>query len=497
MAARWFDRVPARVHFFAILGLLLALAALWRWVAPARDGFIDPYLWGPTVRDEGYNLASTAFLVLLATLLLLWFLRLLQAYGEHLDLGLALAILPFNAWGAGLRVLEDADLFTPFSEDVATAAPGLPVTSPCVPEVAGGFLHDCFGVLLVSPPIWIWGCLLIYVFARTALIAERAGDRHGPSRALLVYGLSLVTAAAAYVALWAADPPFVRFVAPPWVALVGLASAFALAYGHVRRDGRFEWRRGLLGYATVPVIVVAYYVAVWMTGGRDGWTPTRPQHPEVLVAMLLVPILLGVAVWVQAKALGQPSKRKSTAARPFGVLLYLLLIEAATVLAAFVMMLRAESFAAKIAWAVVGPLAVLAGLGLARTAGHGWGTHPSLLRFADPFSVLLVASQALDAAMTAISIDVYGAGEKHVMANTLMDAVRALHLPAPLSDHTATLAMIGYKIPVALFVIWLLDTYVAGPTARRRDLVLLVKMGAVGVGMVPGIRDGLRLAMGT
>lgn len=114
--------------------------------------------------------------------------------------------------------------------------------------------------------------------------------------------------------------------------------------------------------------------------------------------------------------------------------------------------------------------------------------------YVNPVNLLLIFSQMMDATMTALGIDVFGYSEKHVLPEFLIGWMRD-NGPGFLGDYPATVVMLTVKLAVALLVVWAIDIYAKRDMERYPDLVGLAKMAIIMVGLAPGTRDAVRLAM--
>ena len=100
--------------------------------------------------------------------------------------------------------------------------------------------------------------------------------------------------------------------------------------------------------------------------------------------------------------------------------------------------------------------------------------------FRDPLNLAIVFSHSLDGAATWMGVDYYGYGEKHVLAGFVTQN---------LGGFTFFLS----KIALSFLLVYLLD---AGLKIRDRNLNNLVKLTIILLGLGPGIRDMLRIALG-
>jgi uncharacterized membrane protein len=121
------------------------------------------------------------------------------------------------------------------------------------------------------------------------------------------------------------------------------------------------------------------------------------------------------------------------------------------------------------------------------TAGLFWllaRRDPKLAAFVLPVALLLFASHYLDGAATYRGIDVHGYTEKHV-------------LPSFLIELTGTaLVMLPLKFAVVVLVVYLMDVAFKQDLEESPNLAWLVKVAVMVLGLAPGMRDMLRLAMG-
>lgn len=131
-------------------------------------------------------------------------------------------------------------------------------------------------------------------------------------------------------------------------------------------------------------------------------------------------------------------------------------------------------------------------VGLALTAtflmfliGRFGGKRRELLGlFAAPLNVLLFFGHFLDASATYRGIDAYGYGEKHVLPSFLIEV-----------SGTATV-MFLLKGIVIILAIYILDVLLKDELKDNPRLVGLIKFCILVLGMAPGTRDLMRLAMG-
>ena len=109
---------------------------------------------------------------------------------------------------------------------------------------------------------------------------------------------------------------------------------------------------------------------------------------------------------------------------------------------------------------------------------------PRLASFLLPVAVMLFASHFLDGAATWRGVDAHGYSEKHV-------------IPSLLIELTGTAAvMLPLKFAVVTFVVYLMEVAFREDLEDSPNLAWLVKVAVMVLGLAPGMRDMLRLAMG-
>jgi len=100
-----------------------------------------------------------------------------------------------------------------------------------------------------------------------------------------------------------------------------------------------------------------------------------------------------------------------------------------------------------------------------------------LIRSQENFLVLLF--HLLDATVTFIGVELYGYRELHILPHTLIELFGSAIILFPL------------KIVVLPFVLYVVDSYV-----EEQEMSVFIKMIIMGVGLVPTIRNSLRLVIG-
>ncbi len=133
---------------------------------------------------------------------------------------------------------------------------------------------------------------------------------------------------------------------------------------------------------------------------------------------------------------------------------------------------------------IIPGIAVLATMA---TAGLFWvlsRKNPQLAAFLLPVAILLFASHYLDGVATWRGIEVHGYSEKHVIPSFLIQLTGTASVMLPL------------KFAVVTFVVYLMEVAFKGDLEESPNLAWLVKVAVMVLGLAPGMRDMLRLAMG-
>lgn len=488
-------RLSPWFYMAVLFGGLAAIVVL-SVVFPATfyDGLVYPYLWRPVLFDEGFNPVNTAVLVGLSVLAIGWYQSLFRTYGQRIDVLVFVVGLLYLAIGSGLRVFEDSDLFAPYAEDLARA--GLPPDTSCAPGLGGGFLQECVGAFFVTPLIWIWIGILLFLIARLAYEAELIELGSSARQGFRFYAASAAALWTLHLVGWHLDPAFVRYVPHPAWTAAGFVAGVGLVAWRQRRDGRLNWRWGMIGYGLGGLVLVAHYMATWFLGGVGAWSPGATRG-WVLVGFLVAPTLVVVGLWYKGKALTR-RERTASPTGTFWALVYVVLLEAAFAFGLLVGLDRlARGGSAMDGVVLVGaaPLAVLGGTVLLRSAPR-LVPHADFAVFRDPCNLVFIWAHLADALMTGLGLDVLGAQEKHVVPRSLIAWFDALALPGVLGDYPAAVVMILYKVTIALALVWVLDRKVAPILPHWPNLNLHIKLFLMSVGYAPAARDAIRSAMG-
>lgn len=500
----------------------MSLAA--RFSRPFYAHVVWKYYWGPIAADAhglqcmtvdgvqacgGYNLVNTASWALLLGLLLLWAYRLLAEWRDTMDTEFTVAIVPYLVWGSVYHVLEDADLFAPFGQT----------------EPGTSFFDKYLGAFFITPLIWVEIVLVVVLVYSVGRWAQRVGERRGLGAGLQFYAYFLLALFGLYLALWISQPAFVKHLTSPFVVLVGALLSFLMTWWDARRLGRVSPRTVTFATGIGFLFVGLFYVVTWQTRSSPTWGLPADVEPKWWVLGALV---VGVGLFVAflaglARALSGPrSTTRTGEERRATVHLSLLIV--LTILGGLVVLYGAlgacrladpagpgsSDYPAPCHDARYGPTAAWASwiqvlaipvvfYVLIRLSGR-WaqgtlGTRPMVAVFAHPVNLLMAAGQMTDAFMTSLGIDFYGYQEKHVLPSFLIE--QAGQLPGALGDFATTVVMIPLKLLIVLAVVWLIDVSGREERAGRENLMGLVKLAILMVGLSPGVRDAVRVAMVT
>jgi uncharacterized membrane protein len=114
--------------------------------------------------------------------------------------------------------------------------------------------------------------------------------------------------------------------------------------------------------------------------------------------------------------------------------------------------------------------------------------------FAGGYGLIMLGGQAADAIVTAIGLDVLGAGEKHLLPRILIDWLAAANPPAPISDFPAATVLLAYKLGLVVLASWFLGVRAESWSGTNMRRLALLVVGFVGG--APALRNLLRTAMG-
>lgn len=498
------DRFPSWAYLAGFLAFI-AILALVSWLNAFGDA-VERYLWRPIVLDSGYNPFNTVLLMVVLAFIFAWLYRLLAEWKQEVDFELSLGVIPYLVWGSMFRVMEDSDLFAPFNEDLASQ--GLAAGRSCAPELGGAFVENCLGVLFITPIIYVWITFVAVFFLWVGRRARRVSETAGRTQGLTFVALSFLGLLLLYAAWWASSPGYVRFLPNPLVILLGGLIAWVIVWRTTPRSGHVRPSWVMFSASLIFFVWGAYYIVSWMAGGRADWGPSGPVRWWILVGMVAVPTLLAWGLARKAQALARAPTESAipvrTLERPnrlFGLLCTVLVLEALVVFASLVAIESARAAEVRgflILLAILGPaLVLLVTWWFRRFSAQQLGVHPAMMWFALPINVIMFWGQVVDAVTSSLGIDVLGYHPKQVVPRTLRGVIERLNLPAPFSGFPTTLGLIPAKVLLVLGIIWIIDVARNPEEPRQENLIGLVKLAIIMVGLSPGVRDGVRLAMGT
>jgi len=117
----------------------------------------------------------------------------------------------------------------------------------------------------------------------------------------------------------------------------------------------------------------------------------------------------------------------------------------------------------------------------ALAARGGWRWGPIFLKTEN---VLILFAQFLDASATYRALEAFDYGEKHVLPNALIDATGTAAVMFPL------------KAIAYCACLYLIDVDLKKDLASHPSLKYIIKVAMLVLGLAPGLRDALRVAMG-
>jgi len=110
----------------------------------------------------------------------------------------------------------------------------------------------------------------------------------------------------------------------------------------------------------------------------------------------------------------------------------------------------------------------------------------TFLSFLSPLNLSLLFSHFLDASATFVGIDYFSYREKHVLPSLLIEMTGTAFVMFPL------------KFLIVFLIIYMVDIYYKDEIEEtgQQSLSQLLKLAVIVLGLAPGMRDALRLAMG-
>jgi uncharacterized membrane protein len=125
--------------------------------------------------------------------------------------------------------------------------------------------------------------------------------------------------------------------------------------------------------------------------------------------------------------------------------------------------------------------------------------NPKAKAYLDPINGLLIYSQLLDGFATSIGIDTGAYTEKHVLSDAVIQRTHDLGVAigfGPMADYPSFFGFLPIKLALSLLVVYAIDVSNPKEAQRNPTLIGLVKFAIIMVGLGPGIRDFVRMALG-
>lgn len=487
------ETLPWWVVPLILLGVPLLFAIAVQVEPDLYDEVVWKYYWGPIKADamncaqvsnladdvcaradaegilakSGYNVVNTLSWAVLLGVCILGIAQMLAVFRTPMDDKLIVAATAWVVVGSVAHVLEDVGLFT-------------------------GALQYFF----ITPPIYLlfgaFGIASFLVGQWMRSIAARS-DLHAALRMLWIVH---VVGVLVWLGLWLKDwPQIVVYVNPLWVALFS-AINFLVTRWIVVRQGRVDaslltLTLSLGTYLLVGAYVVTYVTDPWTDLGGDG------MPAAVIIAPALAAAVAGLVYLAAKKA---PKVL-------VGVLVGGGSLLAGVVAVTLVNILLAQRL--QLFDGLHGLAAVAAVLVVALAVGIRWSMKlrpemPTMVplvaaAYALAINLLLVFSQMLDGFATALGIDLLGYQEKHVLSARVIDVFRDFSTDIGWgfgAQYPTFLAFAPVKLLVSLLVVYAIDIHSREDARTHPTMIGLVKFAIIMVGMGPGVRDFVRMALG-
>ncbi len=487
------ERLPVYLVPLILIGVpaLFYIAAQ---LAPVEvgDKIVWQYYWGPIKADAdnvevlvqngveahtGYNLVNTFSWAVLLGVCILGTAQLLARKKAVMDSTLIVGAVGWVVAGSVFHVLEDVSLF------------GAPLQ-----------------YFFITPPIYLlfaaMGVASFVVGHYLKGVAEKAGLERALQKMWFVVVLPIVC----YLMLYL--PPqwnqVHAYVNPVIVALLGLV-AYLLAAWRFRRIGRIEPSE-FVGFMSIGWILLSL-AYVW-TYIYDPWPGVAGKAN---VVALWAPVLAAAVVMVLRWA---PKRWVAWLAIVLGGAMapVILLHGMAFLLSKFGIAWQVSSIPPVtliIAWVITG-LLIVAWMG-SRFEKRRVTLEPRMAMAGLLWiNALLVFAQLLDGFATSIGIDGLAYKEKHVLSAWIIDSMcesfggqvidsRCVEAGAWWvfgAQNPSFLGFLPVKLLVSLLVIYAIDVANPEDAQRHPTMIGLVKFAIIMVGLGPGIRDFVRMALG-
>lgn len=446
------------IYFWVLtVGLIAAVLATGSYLAP--EIFLHEFLWrnfwGPTVTDakqistevrygiqasEDYTLLSEiVYGLILAGALTSIYVHLFKKRGIEVDGRFIASMLPYILFGPLARSLEDASVFCQASTPTLTA---------CDPGI--------FSYVFISPFIYLLTAAAVITHL---LLAHHSREIEQGTRDKLV-GAWLGVQAFVYIAIWAGfQDQFTAIVRP--ISFVALC---VVAYG-------------------------VYVIAIRRYGGRHRtWAVTAWGLPMMLAPMILIGRWALASPWIQdASDLARIAEKAAPVVIP-AVLAFSLIV----VLALFAVRMGLER--ADHRWATY-----FTWLNLGLVWGHmvdGFGTFSAICSD---------ATSRICQGATWLGIETSGYGEKHPVSEIFLSGFQ-VDWGIPIVDPVLNAigagihALDGWGFPAMKLLLVGAIVVLIDRSAEQGDedptLVGLVKLAVLILGLAPGTRSVVRVALG-
>ncbi len=127
-----------------------------------------------------------------------------------------------------------------------------------------------------------------------------------------------------------------------------------------------------------------------------------------------------------------------------------------------------------------------------------WGKE-SAVAYTVPINLFIVFSQMVDAFSTGVGVDLSGYTEKHVLSEGLRAGFQDLSRNIGFEQGVLYPTFLGFapvKLIVSLLVIYAIDISGKEDMKRYPTMMMLIKFAVIMVGIGPGLRNSLRMALG-
>lgn len=478
------------------------------------DQFVFKYYWEPIKKDLGFNPINTASWAVLLGALLFLLDRIVKKVEQPMTFSVILAVVPYIVGGSIVRVMEDTKLFT-----------------------------EPLRFFLITPIIYVVIAAVAVIWLVIGHVLRKRSDDVGLDGALKALGVWLAAVWVGYSAWAFAGDDLVLFgptdfaVTSSLVLLGCLAVPFVYFYKDAKRRDTFDQVGVMALFGTAFLLFAMYFAVLWHSGVQWGPKEGRESVLWVYIVMILAPAVFtwGVVAYARRWAAGDESWM-TPYHRVMSVLigLYIVYLGAsaagwfrfgdrnhdlvvwggmALIVAPFVMNMLFGILPPVWTWLKTRQAEGEGGDGAEGTETTGARTRESFddtpaeddrtpwerlregfLPFLVPVNLLLIFSQTMDGTQTALGIDQFGYVEKHVVPAGLIAWVEGSGV-MPFADIPATVVMIPLKFAISLLVVWSIDVWAREDMVRYPNLVMLAKMAIIIVGLAPGVRDAVRLAM--